>query len=275
MIRVAICCRDKVNRTRLRKAVERCARDAHVNNVEARTFPQMAELLVAAERFRSDLLDYAIVCVDGFRSDENETTAATEGMSAAEQAILALKSACPDTRLGLVSSEQQDAMLAYRTGAGFCLLTGTYEQFKAMVVPMLQDAAQQKSAYVSVRTSSGVHNVVLEDVQFVESTKRGPVIHLSEGQAVLARGTLQALYGNLTSWPGESGRMNDVAPSSAPATIGYAKRFIMAGNSFIVNLDNVRSMGEGSLIFADGEAIVVPIRKRKAVQDAWQSFRAR
>ena len=253
MIRVAICCQDRANRTRLRKAVGRCARDAHVDNVETKGFDTLEAFRAVEAGMRPGFTDCAIVCLDDFPDGARGAQATN--------ALQELRSAFPSLQLGLVSAEEAGAALAYVLGVGFCLLSGTYEQFMAMTVPVLRDIARQKGTYVTVRSSSGVYNVVLEDFQFAESTKRGPIIHLSRGQTVPVRGTLQSLYGALTSMPDER-----IAP-------GSAGRFVMAGSSCIVNLDNVRSVGEGSLIFSDGETIVVPIRKRKAVQDAWFAFR--
>ena len=102
----------------------------------------------------------------------------------------------------------------------------------------------------------------------------------------MARGTLQTLYENIVSAErdaeakAQDAKAEDAEAEGGAASEGAAvgatrpaaRRFIKAGSSFIVNLDNVRSAGEGSLIFADGETIVVPIRKRKAVKDALDSF---
>ena len=98
---------------------------------------------------------------------------------------------------------------------------------------------------MGLRFDIGVGNVVLDEVVFAESTKKGSVIHLANGGTRLVRSTLQALFDKL------AGR--------GP--------FEKAGSSFIVNLDNIRSTGDGAVIFSNGESIVVPVRVRKPLAD--------
>ena len=71
---------------------------------------------------------------------------------------------------------------------------------------------------------------------------------VSKGRTITVRGTLSALYERLVEADPEW--------------------FMKVGGSFIVNLDNVRSAGNGSLIFCDGEAVIVPVRMRKPLKDA-------
>jgi len=94
----------------------------------------------------------------------------------------------------------------------------------------------------------------LNDIMFAETSKPGPVIHLSGGRTVSVRGTLQALYDKL-----------------------YARKaqFLRAGGSFIVNIDNIRTANDDSVIFSSGEAIILPVRARKPVLEALSTWKVR
>lgn len=257
MIRVAVCDRDAAERIRLRNAVERYASERGINNIEVTQFPNTDRLEKTVARMRLGFYDLFFCRI---------------GAPSALEAVKRLRGEYPDMRMVLVSDDKGDAIHAYNNDAGFLLLAGSYDDFKRVVSEPIGEVARARSSVASVKTGDGIEKVILADVQFVESSKRGPIIHLPFGKTVSVRGTLQTLFESLSASESE---FEEKQTGAYKGEFAGGRRFIKAGSSFIVNLDNVRSAGEGSLIFADGEAIIVPVRKRKAVLDALASFRQR
>ena len=251
MIRIAVCDHDAIQRRRVRDAVERYARETGINNVYVVQFASVEGAVRVAGRMRPGYFDVAFCNIDPTVLEQ------PDAVSAAIEQARKLREEQPDVRLVIVSNDKSQAIHAYNHDVGFLLMSGTYDDFTRAAADPLAAAARKHSAVMAVKTGRGVQNVVLADVQFVESSKRGPIIHLPAGKTAPVRGTLQTLFDNLSS-----------SEALGPAD----NRFVKAGNSFIVNLDNVRSAGEGSLVFADGETIIVPVRRRKDVLDALDSY---
>lgn len=75
-------------------------------------------------------------------------------------------------------------------------------------------------------------------------------IHLQNKATVSTRSSSQALFSRLSQ----------------------DRRFFKAGSSYILNLDNVRSIQGRDVTFVNGEAITVPARSRKELEDAFFDF---
>lgn len=266
MIRVAISDRNRADRIRLRDTIERYLREANITNFDIRTFPSAESLGQAIKRRRPGIFSVAAFRLDESAEDDSDKPAVLD-------IVESVREDSPNLPIVLTSKRGEYAKYAYELDAQFLPLDSSYEDAIAVIGAWLSQRLRDKRAlFVAVKSKKGIENVSLADIQFVESSKRGPVIHLPEGRSVTAHGTLQTLYENIVSaGQGDSDTEgeSDVAGTFA---VPLSRCFIKAGSSFIVNLDNVRSVGEGSLIFADGEAIVIPIRKRKAVKDALQSY---
>lgn len=239
MKRVLICDNDAIERTRFRSAVERYAQEKKISNVEVLMAFSPETMLDRLQGSRKGLY-YMVAC----RVED-------EG---ALDALKQLRETDDEIRIVLVSTKPEDAMHAFELRAGFFLIPSDHEGFVKAVGEPLAEIANRHAATFAVKSSQGVSNLLLGDVLFAESAKKGPIIHLPGNRTVTTRGTLQALYDRLAEIDEE--------------------QFMKVGGSFIVNLDNVRSAGEGSLIFCDGEAIIVPVRMRKPLKDALASYRS-
>ena len=259
MIRVALICADEATRTRVRGAFNRCTQEARLGNTANKAFACVDDVLATIPLKRGGYIDYVICCIDS--------------ASPSFDGLRALCGGHPDIALSIISADPAHASVAYELGADFLLLSGAYDDFKSMVVERLVRIARGKTQRIAVRSSGSVNSVVLDDVQFVESSKKGSVMHLPDGQTVVARATLQSLFSSLCQAAGQELGANSDEPFMDPQRPASCF-FVKAGSSFIVNLDNVRSAGEGSFVFADGETIIIPIRKRKALKDALAAYRA-
>jgi len=249
MLRVALVDNDAAERKRLRDALLACFAQAHLANTDVVSYATVGELAAAYARLRHDFFDLAFCSLAG-RGFGSKGRPAEIGL------LQALHEAHPHLHLALASQSATDAQEAFNLGAAFLLLPGNAGDLARALHAQTQAFQSRRQTLLAVRTASTVDSVPLDDVQFVESTKRGPMIHLSERRTIVARGTLRALF--------------DQLPISES---GSVPRFVMAGSSFIVNLDNVRAAGKGALVFADGEAIIVPVRKRKDLETALQAWR--
>lgn len=247
--------------TNLRDALERYVRDAGFDNIEVSSISSVEDLFDALGRMRDSYYDLALCSLEP-RAGAMSRTSGESVEPAVMPALRALHETYPQLRLIVSSRDAFHAIYAFELDAHFLPLTGTYEDLRRVVAEPLANAEKDKGAMMSVRSAGGVDSVSVDSIQFVESSKRGPIIHLPNARTILARGTLQTLFERLA----EAGFSND-RDSRAP--------FVKAGSSFIVNLSNVRASGKGALIFADGETIIVPVRKRKDVREALALFHTR
>ena len=248
MIRVAICDPNEQERLRLRNMLYHCASEVHAPNVVADLFGAPAPLLAALGVLKPDYYDLALVRID------REPEAGSEEDPDAAVQLADLFSKSGTTELVALSTTQESAVRARQMSArGFLLLPAEYDSFRATVAEPLRRIALTATPTLLVKSRKGLDNVQTGEILFVETVKNGINIHLPGGETVAMRSTLQALFD----------RIEGMGP------------FVKAGSSFILNLDNVRSVGESSVIFADGEAIIVPVRARKPLKDALASYRTR
>lgn len=251
MIRVLICEGDKASRSRLRHAVENVADELSLQTAEVSLASSAAELEQRVSSRRDGYYDLLICRVDYGGAP------ALPGEYESPDAVLAclegLRDGGFDAPLIILASAPGSVARALNlVSASVLPASATFEDFRAAAAPCLKEAAHAREARICLKTREGLSNVTLESILFAESTKRGPLVHMPEGKTVQLPGTLQALFGRLEA----------------------DGRFVKAGSSFIVNLDNVRSMGERSVIFADGAAIIVPIRVDKPLRESLEGYRA-
>lgn len=239
MVRVAICDNDTAERTRLRNAIERFVDGLGVCSAEIAVFDTAADLAAVANRLRSSYFDVLVCSLDTNSSDEIDM-------------LKRLHDANPESAFATYSASKDKAIDAYAIVSEFFVLPCTANSFERAIGSKLLEVADRKKSLFAIKTSEGLCNIDLKCVTFVESSKKGPIIHLPGGKTIPARGTLQSLHE----------RLNAANP-----------QFVKAGGSFIVNLDNIRMTGESSVIFGDGEAIIIPIRARKPLKEAFTAFR--
>ena len=169
------------------------------------------------------------------------------------EALMHMKRQFPEMRLVVMSAAPSSAMTAYKACADdFILLSEGSGEFTRVVKEQLSGITSQRGSTITLKTRAGIEVIDADSILFAETSSSGPLLHLADGSEVQMRGTLQALFDQMA----------------------HDERFVKAGSSFIVNLDNVRSAGKSSLVFPDGAIIIVPIRARKPFQEALSAYRA-
>ena len=243
MIRLVVCNWVKDEGLRLQGLIDRYAKTEGIQNVEPLVTDSCIKLQSILTHLRPNFIDIAICRID--KDSPGFNCARKTGL------IESLKERTPSTKFILISTNPEDAICAYDTGSLFIQLPMQGKDFSQVIGETLKEVARSKKRPFSAKASKGIVAMNLNDITFVETNKKGPIIHLPNMRTVTTKGTLQALYDQLN---------------------GIDERFIRAGGSFIVNLDNVRTVGDGSVVFSDGEAIILPIRARKPIRDAYATY---
>lgn len=243
MIRVAICNRTKDEGLRLQALIDRYTKSAGIENVDSLVTDSCSKLLSLLNRLKPNMIDVVVCRIDRDTPDA--------GRDQKVALIRNLTERSPETRFILMSSDPDDAICAYDTGALYLGLPVDKQGFYRTIGMTLEEVAKAKKRPFCTKSSSGVTAMNLNDISFVEISKKGPIIHLPHKQTVSTRGTLQALHDQLSSIDG---------------------RFVRAGGSFIVNLDNMRSIGDSTVVFGDGETIILPTRARKVIRDVYTEY---
>lgn len=243
MIRLVVCNWVKEEGLRLQGLVDRYAKSEGILNVDPLVTDSCIKLQSILTHLRPNFVDIAICRID--KDSPGFNCARKTGL------IESLKERTPSTRFILISTDPEDAVCAYDTGSLFIQLPMQSKDFIRVIGETLKDVAREKRRPFSAKAPKSIVAMDLNDITFVETNKKGPIIHLPNTRTITTRGTLQALYDQLN---------------------GIDERFIRAGGSFIVNLDNVRSVGDSSVVFGDGETIILPIRARKPIRDAYTAY---
>ena len=262
MIRVALANSNSAERELLLKALRTCFAQVSRADVDVMAFANAMDLCRLFEERHHHFLDVIFCCVDDLA-----TPRTAEGRRVDAVGLLAdLRVRDSHLLLVIASHDAGKALDAYQLKAEFLHLPGTYDDLRRTLARPLSDISWETNPCLAVRTPGQIVNVSIADIQFVESSKRGPVIHLPKGQTVVTRGTLKSLYDKL---------VEAAVPTQVPrfAWPIADDAFVMAGSSFSVNLDNVVASGKGALVFADGETIIVPVRRRKDVERALDAYR--
>lgn len=242
MLRIAICERDKDEGLRWRALIDRYAEASNIQNVESHVVASIDDLDRFVRQVRPNLLSLIVCHTDADSDSERESVG---------NALREISRITPETRLVLSSPSPDNAICAYSIGAQFLPLPVDRDGFLRTVGGTIRELATDGKRPFPVKVNKGAVNMNLNDITFAETNKKGPIIHLPNSRTVPTKGTLQALYDQLSS-------LDD--------------RFIRAGGSFIINLDNVRTIGESSVVFGDGETIILPVRARKPVRDAYTAY---
>ena len=197
-----------------------------------------ADMVASVKAMRRGFFDIAVCWLD----DEPDSVF---------DALGEIRSVEPDAQIVIVAEDADCASRAVQVEAsGYCLVRQGIDGLMQALSPAVSQAVERHSKAMGLRSSTGVCNVVLDDFLFAESSKKGAIIHMSDGETILVRTALQALFERLSA----------------------DKRFVKAGSSFIVNLDSICSFGERAAIFHNGESVVLPVRVHKPVKEAFESF---
>ena len=246
MIRIVICDSNRAEGLRLRDAIDTYASSCGIFNIETGVRNSREEFVESLSHFRADFFHIAICHIDD----------RCAGMSLDEIgcALKDVRSLTPNTHFIMMSSNPDHAICAYRADADFMLLPLTSAEFVRVVGGALRQAVNEQRVPFAVKLPKGVANMNIKDITFIETSKKGPIVHLPGGETITTKGTLQSLFDNIST---------------------ISDTFIRASGSFIVNLDNMRVAGKSSVIFGDGEAIILPVRARKPVRDAYVAYQSR
>ena len=238
MIRVLAYDSNKSDRIRLRRAIA-----AVMDRLSGSSFSVMrsavpTDITKSVQTVRPGFFDIIVCWLD-------------ENPDSIFDALDTIHSDQPDACIVIVAENADYARRAIMVEAsGYCQVGQGIDGFMRAMLPAVSDAIERHSGTIGLRSSTGAGNILLDDFLFAESSKKGAVMHLSNGETILVRTTLQALFDRLSA----------------------DERFVKAGSSFIVNFDSVRSLGESAAIFLNGESVVLPVRVRKPVKEAFESF---
>lgn len=241
MIRVLVSDQHSGDRSKLRTAVDALMTSRGITNYAVSFVAKLEELVALAKRTREGFYDI-VVC--RLSEDAAQDLAALRDIRSSDDSI----------NIVVIADSPDYAVDAFGLHAdGYCLYKEGREGFeRAMKVPIRKAAARHADT-IGIRSDVGIGNLTIDEIQFVEASKKGPLVHLATGRTVLARGTLQSLY----------------------ELLSHDERFVKVGGSFVVNLDNIRSLGESSVVFPDSDPIIVPVRARKPLRDALTAYRLR
>ena len=236
MIRVVVCGEEEQTRLMLRAMIERVAERINVPCFDARQFSSSENLAERLKGMRPGLVDVAVLHMPQGAIDSAHIQKAADDFEGAQIVV--------------VSPNRADAALAYEVGAFFLLDPVDPVDFVRVAKRVIDNVTRRHKDRIVVKSKSGIDSLSFERFLFVETARNGVLVHFSGEQTIALRSSLQALF----------------------EALEFDDRFVKAGSSFIVNLDNVRSLGSGSVIFADGEAIIVPVRSRRPVREALDSY---
>ena len=236
MIRVAICSEDEQTRLMLRAMTDRLGDRLGVPCLETKQLASLAALEDHLKAVRSGLVDIVVLHLpDGIPEGTDVADVAAE---------------IGEDRLVIVSPNRLDAAAAYSLRASFLLDPIDPVYFVRVMRRMFDLVKEKHKKRVVVKSKNGIDSLSYDNILFVETGRNGVVVHLADEQTVALRSSLQALFDGIKSDP----------------------RFVKAGSSFVLNLDNVRSFGAGSVIFSGGEAIIIPVRSRRPIRDAFDAY---
>lgn len=257
MIRVVVCSPNARERTGVRAIVNHVAEQAQIANVHTALSVAPEDLVAMVQGRRSGYIDLVVCRVadslpetlaaalamrgDGRNGDDADGTRAMGEIPFVAPYVI------------LLTSDKSAASEAFGfEGVGVYADTEPATNLARMVLDRLKEIARAKRKLRCLKSIEGLDNVQLSEFLFAETGKKGPVIHLPNGGACECKGTMRSLFEALSE----------------------DSRFMRVGSSFIVNLDNVRSLGEGSVIFSDGETIIAPVRARQPLREALASYHA-
>ena len=245
MIRVALYDKNAEEARALRRILGHFASANGIASLDIQVGSSYDGFLDIVKRMRPGYFNVALIRV---------SSAGDDVLTRLKNLLDVMNLASPQTEVTLLSNDVSHAFNAYEVGAKFLRAPFDERGFSNTIGKSLLHSAAVNKRPFPVKSGKSVLILNLNDIMFAETSKRGPIIHLGQEKLVPVQGTLQALFGRLHA-------RND--------------QFLRAGGSFIVNLDNIRTANEESVIFSSGETIILPVRSRKPVIEALNAWKAR
>lgn len=239
MLRILICDPGSIRHSQLKLAVDKVVAALETRNYGTSCVSTPEDMVTIVKRMRAGFYDIIVCRIDARCCDGVFAALSSVREDGCEASIVVVADS-PEYASRAISVRAEGYCLVKEGGAG---LTRTMES-------PVGKAMARRGETVGLRTDVGIGNVSVDDILFAESSKKGAILHLPFDATMIVRGTLQGLF----------------------ETLSTRDCFVKAGNSFIVNLENVRSIGEKAIIFANGESIIVPVRARKPVKDALRDY---
>ena len=161
-------------------------------------------------------------------------------------AIQELRDKGNDVHVIFITSSKDHAVDAFALHAdNYLVKPFSRQQLSDAITPVLRRVFKERQEFINVKTVEGsaVH-VDFSKFCYAETVGHNQQVHLTDGDTFELRQSSSALYEQLQS----------------------DERFFKAGSSYILNLDNIRSIRDGVATMVDDTEIVIPIRLRKQVQ---------
>ena len=217
-------------------ALARYALDAGLPIPETHVFPTVLELVEHIANAVDPPLDLIIL------------DATQPGMPAA-QALRDARAAGYAGLILLMESSAAGAREAWRLSVDRYLVSPVDPaEFAIEATALLRQACDADAHSITLNARGGTYRVPFAQLVYAQTDNHDQVLHMLDGSTVQLRSSSQDLFERFS----------------------HDRRFLKLGSSYIVNLDFVESVrGNGATIsFADGSSAPVPVRLRKATQDA-------
>lgn len=161
-----------------------------------------------------------------------------------------LHSFADDLRMVLCASDSEHAFSAQQCGAsGFLIEPVSQSDFDRVIGSQLIEIEKRNAESVVIRCRDRARRIFFERLSYVETSGHNQVLHhFGNDSTCDIRGSSRQMF----------------------ALLETDGRFFKVGSSYIVNLDYVESIDskQGFATMADGVQIPVPVRSRKAFEQA-------
>lgn len=210
-------------RSRLRGCVEKYASE-HNDELAITEYESAIPLIEASRTFDLIFLDINLPC-------------GINGMEAAR----ILRTYDETTQVVFVTDLAQYAVRGYEVDAlGFIVKPISYYGISRYLDKALRVIRRNTGKNITVPLKRGLRMFSSTELVFAETAGHNLVYHLASGQPITARGSLSKLVEELEGEP-----------------------FVRIASSFLVNMDHVRAIEEGSVIMSTGETLYFTRARKK------------
>lgn len=210
-------------RSRLRGCVEKYASE-HNDELAITEYESAIPLIEASRTFDLIFLDINLPC-------------GINGMEAAR----ILRTYDETTQVVFVTDLAQYAVRGYEVDAlGFIVKPISYYGISRYLDKALRVIRRNTGKNITVPLKRGLRMFPSTELVFAETAGHNLVYHLASGQPITARGSLSKLVEELEGEP-----------------------FVRIASSFLVNMDHVRAIEEGSVIMSTGETLYFTRARKK------------
>ncbi len=210
-------------RSRLRGCVEKYASE-HNDEFAITEYESAIPLIEASRTFDLIFLDINLPC-------------GINGMEAAR----ILRTYDETTQVVFVTDLAQYAVRGYEVDAlGFIVKPISYYGISRYLDKALRVIRRNTGKNITVPLKRGLRMFPSTELVFAETAGHNLVYHLASGQPITARGSLSKLVEELEGEP-----------------------FVRIASSFLVNMDHVRAIEEGSVIMSTGETLYFTRARKK------------